>query len=100
MPNTTPAFCASHQKFSKRLTPLPKSGSLFLLFISPWGYFCVAEQTQKYPHGDILCLRNKHNPTCGKNKKEERFIPNEKVFKHFAGYPYAGCHAAGDGDGG
>ena len=24
--------------------------------------------------GIFLCLRNKHNPTCGKNKKEERFI--------------------------
>ena len=24
--------------------------------------------------GIFLCLRSKHNPTCGKNKKEERFI--------------------------
>ena len=28
--------------------------------------------------GIFLCLRSKHNPTCGKNKKEERFILMKK----------------------
>ena len=29
--------------------------------------------------GIFLCLRSKHNPTCGKNKKEERFILMKKL---------------------
>ena len=29
--------------------------------------------------GIFLCLRSKHNPTCGKNKKEERFILLKKL---------------------
>lgn len=29
--------------------------------------------------GIFLCLRGKHNPTCGKNKKEERFILMKKL---------------------
>ena len=29
--------------------------------------------------GIFLCLRSKHNPACGKNKKEERFILMKKL---------------------
>lgn len=38
-------------------------------------YFILAINN---PMGIFLCLLRKHNPTCGKNKKEERFILMKK----------------------